>query len=187
MPNCDFYGLGDDFVHILEFVFEQPGWTIVESASRPDLPLRRFDSAPSVLAAFNLETEDAMLQLHAASAGGAISEHEIVFRPGAVAGLGRTTSQGWGLVQVYLRASPSGPIRPSHTNHNSEARARRWSSTLVERLGPVEAWDWREVERVSGRLNGFIRGHAASRSGGRAIMPIASAAVAGGRRLAPND
>jgi hypothetical protein len=188
MPNCDFYALGADFVRILEFVFEQPGWALVESASRPDRPLRHFDSARSVLAAFDLETEDAMLQLHAASTGGAIGEHRIVYRPQAVAGAGgRTDSEGWGLIQLDLRASPGGPIRPSHTNHNSEARARRWSATLDDRLGPVEAWGWREVERVSGRLNRFMRGYAATRAGSRAVLPVASLAVVAGRALAVND
>jgi hypothetical protein len=47
MPNCDFYAAGDDFCSILDFVFAQPGWTLVELASLPDQPLRRVERIPN--------------------------------------------------------------------------------------------------------------------------------------------
>jgi hypothetical protein len=186
VPNCDFYAAGDDFRRILDFVFAQPGWTLVELASIPDQPLRRFQSSDSLIAAFDLEQSDALMQLYTPDLAGGIIERPIVFRPGAVGDAkGRTDSAGWGLIQLFLSGGRDGNIRPSHTNHNSEARARVWEQTYRD-LGPVRAWNWTEVLRTSRRLNRHIRRIAVGKSGSRVILPEAAARVAGGARLSPN-
>jgi hypothetical protein len=187
MPNCDFYAAGDDFRSVLEFIFGQPGWTLVELASLPDRPLRRFDAADAVLEAYDLATSSAHLQLYTPTLGGDIVEHAITFRPGAMGeAKGRIVSEGWGLIQLYLEGEREGRVGLSHTNHNSEARARSWEQALLDGLGPVDAWDWSEVTRVSRRLNQHIRRIAASKAGSRPILPEAWARVTGGASLAPN-
>ena len=42
MPNCDFYAVDRHFAPILDFLFAQPGWVLIESSSRHDERLRRF-------------------------------------------------------------------------------------------------------------------------------------------------
>jgi hypothetical protein len=186
MPSCDFYALPDDVAEVVDFITSQPGWVLLESNSRPDQPLRHFGIAAAFLDAFDLTTEDAYLSLYSPSFGGALVEEHMDFSPGAVPGArGRTTARGWGLIQVYLLCPRNGQIRPSHTGHNSEARARRWES-VYESLGPASAWNWHEVDRASRRLNQFIRGRATSRAGSRVILPRAAAAVASGIPLAAN-
>jgi hypothetical protein len=187
MPNCDFYATGDDFVRILDFLFEQPGWILIESASRNDQPLRRFGSPSEVLGSVDLAIADAHLWLYAPALGGEVVERKVTYRAGAVAGaLGRTLAEGWGLIQLDLAAARDGSIRPSHTGHNSQARAHGWEATYLDRLGPVDAWDWLEVVRTSSRLNRFIRGLAMGKSGSRPILPMAATAVAQGAVLAAN-
>ncbi len=187
MPNCDFYAAGKDFRSILEFVFEQPGWTLVELASLPDQPLRRFDAADAVLDAYDLTTSDAPLQLYTPANGGAIVERSITFRPGAVGNAtGRTESAGWGLIQLYLEPERDGRIGLSHTNHNSEVRARSWEQAFSHELGPISAWNWTEVSRTSRRLNYYIRQSAVRKAGSRVILPEAAARVAQGASLSPN-
>jgi hypothetical protein len=186
MPNCDFYAAGDDFRIVLDFVFDQPGWMLVELASMPDQPLRSFESTRAVLDAYDLEQSDALLHLYAPELGGGIFERPITFRPGAVgAAKGRTSSEGWGLIQLYLSGGRDGLIRPSHTNHNSETRARSWEPMYPD-LGPVGAWDWPEVSRASGRLNRHIRRSAVQKSGSRVILPEAAARAAQGAELLLN-
>ena len=187
MPNCDFYATGEDFRSILDFVFAQPGWTLVELASIPDQPLRRFHSTDALLDAHDLERSGALMQLYTPDLGGGIIERPIVFHPGAMGDAkGRTDSEGWGLIQLYLSGERDGRIGLSHTNHNSEARARSLETTYAHGLGPVSAWNWTEVERASRRLNRHIRQTAVGRSGSRVILPQAGARVAQGTGLAPN-
>ena len=187
MPSCSFYATGDDFGRILDFIFDQLGWALVESASRHDLPLRHFTSRSDLTDAFDLAVTDAYLLLHAPSMGPAIMERSITFKPGYVPGArGRTDAEGWGLIQLYLMAPRKGLIRPSQTGHNSAARSHAWESTAGGRLGPVDAWDWREVERISARLNRKIRSLAVGKDGSRVILPAASAAVSLGASLALN-
>ncbi|MEA2612820.1 MAG: hypothetical protein QOI52_779 [Chloroflexota bacterium] len=187
MPNCDFYAAGADFHGILEFVFLQPAWTLVELASIPDHPLVGFDSPEDLMDAYDLGRSDVRLQLYAATMGGGIIERHIALNPGAVGDAkGRTDSEGWGLIQLYLSGERDGQIGLSHTNHNSEARARSWEETVRDRLGPVSAWNWTEVARISRRLNHHLRRTAVGRSGSRIILPHAAARVADGAQLAQN-
>jgi hypothetical protein len=186
MPNCDFYAAGSDFRLILDFVFAQPGWTLVETASRNDQPLRYFTSSEEVYRSYDIDRSGAHLFLYSPEMGGRIIERPIQFRPGAVPGAtGRTDSGGWGLIQLYLSAERDGHVGLSHTNHNSEARATAWARTYTG-AGPVTAWNWNAVERISRRLNHHIRRSAENRSGSRVILPEAAKRVAAGAVLEAN-
>ena len=181
MPNCDFYVVGDDTRSVLDFVFSQRGWALYELSSRPDSPLRKFDSTEAVTAVFDLPNTDVRFHLCAQEMGGRVREKRIVFKPGAVPGASfRFDSQGWGLVQLYFVAPRDGKLKASHTNHNSELRARRWEPTYADEPDRVDDWDWKAVERTSARLNRFIRGVALSKVGSRPVLPMAHRAHAQG-------
>jgi hypothetical protein len=182
MPNCDFYAAGDDFSALLDFIFAQPGWLLGERYSVPDQPLRRFHSTSEVLEAYDLSNSHALLFLYTPELGGSITERRIELRPGSMgAAKGRWEAQGWGLIDFQLEEERDGHIALSHTNHNSEARARRW-----EPGGDINSWNWAEVTRTSRRLNHYIRRISVSRSGSRVILPEAATRVAAGALLAPN-
>jgi hypothetical protein len=187
MPNCDFYAVDRDFAPIFDFIFAQTGWVVVESASREDEPLRRFHSTAEVFAAFDLAREAAHLMLYAPETGGSIREEQVGYRPGAVRGaMGRTDARGWGLVQLDLDPGSTDRVGLSHTNCNSESRARAWEDTLGDRLGPVDDWKMIEVKRVSERLNREIRRLGVRKEGSRAVLPLAAQRVAAGATLALN-
>jgi len=119
--------------------------------------------------------------------GSPVVEHPITFLPGAIPGAqGRIDAEGWGLIQLYLWAPRKGAIRPSHLGHNSRVRALKWETLYLDRLGTVDAWDWREVERISGRLSRFIRKSAVGNSGSRLILPSAARMLSDGATLALN-
>ena len=186
MPNCDFYAVDEDFVPILDFIFTQPGWILVESASRHDQPLRRFHSTVAVLSAFDLSQETAHLMLYAPETRGSVVERPVIFKPSAVRGaIGRTDAAGWGLIQFYLSPGSAERIGLSHTNCNSEYRARAWEGTLKD-LGPVDEWDMGVVKRVSERLNRRIRSLAVRREGSRPVLLMAAQRVTAGAALARN-
>jgi hypothetical protein len=120
--------------------------------------------------------------LHAGSMGPPVRARRIDFIPGAVGDAsGRWDAAGWGLIQLYFGHLDGRRLRPSHTNHNTEARARRWAGGDLADLGPVDAWDWREVARVSRRLIHRIRAMAVMTVGSRPVLPAAAQAVHGGR------
>jgi len=82
----------------------------------------------------------------------------------------RYTVVGWGLVQLYFRGKTQKGLESSHTNHNSEARAKKWAATYLDELGSPEQWNWSEVTRVSSKLNRYIRKCAVRKIGARPIL-----------------
>lgn len=184
MPNCDFYALAPDLVGVLDFVFEQPGWELVELSSLPDQELRTFRSAPEVIdgfASFHDVSRALHFQLYAATMGGRVASRRITFKPGAVPGAThRHTSEGWGLIQLYFGQLREGRLSNCHTNHSSERGARNWESTCAATMGPVDAWNWKEVTRISSRLNRFLQRTAVAKLHSRPILPAAAQAQSRG-------
>ena len=177
MPNCDFYALGTDLRTVIEFVFAQPGWQLVELCSEPDHDLREFRTLAELVATYPALAEQRTglhFQLYSESMGGSVRKHRVDFKPGVMGGATfRYDSMGWGLIQLYFGILRNGRLSPCHTNHNSERRAQTWALTEADELGPVAAWNWTEVTRISSRLNRFIRGNAKGKVGSRPIMPSA--------------
>jgi hypothetical protein len=184
VPNCDFYALATDLVCVLDFVFAQPGWSLLELASRHDQPLREFHATREVLDAyptFDLLETSLDFHLYCPSMGGQVFRRRIDFKAGAVPGATfRYDSEGWGLIQVYFGRVRAGRLSPCHTNHNSQRRAETWEPTSRGQLGPVAAWNWDEVVRVSGRLVRFVRGASVAKLGSRPILHAAQEARARG-------
>lgn len=178
MPNCDFYALAADCAAVLGFVFEQPGWTLVELASVPDQKLRTFRSTAEVRAAYPVGKRETHFQLHAPEMKGRVIARRINVNPGAVPGAThRYDAEGWGLIQLYFGAVRDGRLSRSHTNHNSLRRAQVWEPTVGGARDRVADWDFAAVTRISSRLNRFIRRLAVAKHGSVAILPAAHLAV----------
>lgn len=175
MPNCDFYAANDDVRLIVEFVLRETSCRIFELNSEPGRKLREF-SAFSQLAALRKRGTvwPPLLALWPMAAN-----ENVRVRRFTVATKGRPRSwreelEGWGLIQLYLGAVRGRSLSPSHTNHNTAARAAKWRSTYPE-LGKPSAWDFAAVTRESSRLNRFIRSIAVDRLGRRVVLPGAAA------------
>lgn len=170
MPNCDFYALEDDYRQVLDFVFAGLEVEVWDLSSELDEPLRRFSSSDEVLSTPQQQNCQWPITLHlyAPAAKGQFLIEETTLNTGQR----RSSSTGWGLIQLYLGAVKDGRLHSSHTNHNSEVRARNWSHTSSDSsLGDPGAWDWSEVTRVSRRLNYRIRRLGVRKEDGRAILP----------------
>jgi len=176
MPNCDFYALAPDLLEVLDFVFAQPGWRLVELTSQNDRSLRSFHCAREVLEGFPTfsELSSALhFQIYSETMGGAVTSRRITYNPGAVPGATfRHASQGWGLIQVYFGRLRDGGLSHCHTNHNSERRARHGESSCAD-MGPVDAWNWKEVSRTSSKLDRFVRRTAPGKLHSRPVLPAA--------------
>jgi len=185
LPNCDFYALGEDLHAVIGFVYSNPGWRLIELSSEPERELREFSSAVELFASYPEVGEQATslhLQLYCESMRGQVRHRRIDLNPGAIPGATfRYSSEGWGLIQLYFGILRDGRLAPSHTNHNSARRAAAWESLDRGRLGPVSAWDWDEVARISRRLNRFIHAAAKEKEGSRPVLPVAQLARSAGR------
>lgn len=185
MPNCDFYALPPDLLPVVEFIFDQPGWRLMELSSEPDRPLREFRRTRELLEAFPQLNDPSSslpihLQLYADAMGGSVLHRRIELNPGAVPNAThRYASEGWGLIQLYLELPRQEALRACHTNHFTEAGARKWE-TASDPRGPVAAWNWAEVMRTSSRLNRFVRSRATRKLGSRPVLNAADVAEAAG-------
>ena len=63
---------------------------------------------------------------------------------------------GWGVIYVFFGGVHARTITESWLTHNSEKRAHKWEDAYLRRFGPVSAWDWAELERVSRKLRYHI-------------------------------
>ncbi|CAM3297007.1 hypothetical protein KIPE111705_00440 [Kibdelosporangium persicum] len=175
MPNLDFYATGEDWSAVLEAVFELGSFRVFEAYSAPDHELREFHAATEIPEG----RAGRHLQLLVIGAGPDPVAKRIDVLPGTLGDATfRYCCEGWGLVQLQ-HGVPDGTreLRWSHTNHNTEKRARAWSGTL-SRLGDPAEWDWRAITSASGRLNRAVRRMAVSKIGSHPVLPHAARFIA---------
>ena len=155
---------------------------MLESYSVPGKGLRRFKTLQEVLEVFDgascLSVE---LMLYSPSMRGRYRISRIDLKTKVFAATPwRETIEGWGLIQLSLRGVREGALPPSHTNHNTEARALKWAPTYPD-SPPVAEWDFTEVTKVSRRINTHIRDTlAVARTGSRLILAGAQALLQSG-------
>ena len=180
MPNCDFYAAGADLDALLAYVFGLPDARVWEHYSPYNTELTEFHSVEEIKRRYPLGAPQGtacsvLLQLQPVAARGDVRTNRISLDPRRCNGATyRYALEGWGLIQLQLGGvGPRGLVQ-SHTNHNTRKRALTWEAQCLDRLGRVDAWDWREVTRVSSKINRYIRGHlAVDRVGSRPVLPQA--------------
>jgi hypothetical protein len=189
VPNLDFYAVGADFDAVLDYVFRDCACRVFESYSPPGEEIAEFYSTAEVSARYPIGTcrssgASVLLQLVPPSATALFSIRRVALSPDVdQRHTVRYAVAGWGLIQLYLGGEGPHGLVASHTNHNTESRARRWQD-LHRELGSVENWNWPEITRVSSGFNRFIRTKlAVSRIGSRPVLPNASEAISKGAQL----
>ncbi len=190
MPNCDFYAAGEDLTQVLDFVFSVGDCRVFESYSPFDEELAEFNSTTAVRSRYPLghctgNAPSVLLSLWLVRASAEVRPHRVSLDSTKCNGATfRFTLEGWGLIALQLGGESPNGLVVSHTNHNSEARARKWASTYEDTLGDVSSWDWREVSRVSTRLNRYIRARlAVSKIDNRVVLPQAARLIAEGAEV----
>ncbi len=186
MPNLDFYAAQADFDQVLALAFASNDFRVYESYSPFGEPLVEFHdvaelkqrhpvgqcaaNGPSVLLALCPAESSALLRIE-----------RIALSPERCNGhTFRERCSGWGVIQLQLGGQGPAGLVHSHTNHNSEARARHWHQTCPQ-LGDPGLWDWRRVAALSRTLNRHIAsGLACAKVGSRPVLPAASQLLAQG-------
>ena len=192
MANLDFYATREDQLALLEFVLKDARCRVFESYSRFDMELREFKRPAEIDQAYNLATcgskppnHTALLQLLAPDVSTNVNIRRIELDKRRVKeGSFRFCLEGWGLIQLYLGSVGHLKISCSHFGHNSEARARNWEPNLIQSLGPVDAWDWKELEHASRRIRYHIsRRLSQAKTGSRPVLRDAETSRGAGYEL----
>ena len=177
MPNCDFYALRADAIQVMQFVFEETNCQVYESYSALDEELRQFKSVNEVFEVYDRckPRPEIILQLYSNDMGGRLNIRRFQLDSKRVGpNVWRSTTEGWGLIQLYLRGSDDTGIHVSHTNHNTEKRAVAWEPACLDQLGPTATWNWKTVTAISNKINRHIRTRlAVSKAGSRVLLPHA--------------
>jgi hypothetical protein len=189
VPNCDFYAAPGDFEPVLRFVFEGMGCRVFEAYSRFDHDLREFSCWEELVENTDLKLGDCsnsklscFLMLWPFKASDQVRIRRIELNTTARLGKHRYTVEGWGLISLQLGGKAEMELHPSHTNHNSENRARKWADTYKDTMGDPSTWNWDIVTRVSLKLNRRIRSLATAKIRSRPVLPAAKDALDAGAR-----
>ena len=179
MPHLAFYATSDDVELIMAFVLQE--CRVFERYSVPDSPLRSLASPLEVRDAFDQRGPGGLgLMLYSPSMKGEFIVERLELKPNATPGKSwRERISGWGLIQMELTGLRGATLGPSFTNHNTESRARAWEQTYPQ-LPSVRAWDFREVTRISRRINRHIASAGIRKDGPRPILPAADAMAKAG-------
>ncbi|MCP4371772.1 MAG: hypothetical protein GY797_27185 [Deltaproteobacteria bacterium] len=185
MPNCDFYAVGNDIDRIFEFVFNDLDCRIFESYSPFEMDIVEFKSLDDLNRRYSLgmckkRNYSALLQMWPINASSKVFFKRIELDPKKCNGATfRYRMNGWGLIQLYVGGISELGIIHSHTNHNSEKRAHKWAGTYDD-MGSPEEWDWKEVTRISSKLNRQIRKLSVNKIGSKPILQYAEKQLSNG-------
>jgi cell wall assembly regulator SMI1 len=177
VPNLDFYAVGADRSAVLDVVFGLDVFRAFEDYSGPDEELREF-TAPDEVPATRVRQ---LLMLYVVGSGPEPVLRRIDLRPGNTLGDAsfRYRCEGWGLIQLDFGSvvDNGSELTRSHTNHNAEKRAMKWSE-VASGAGDPAQWDWSLITRTSSKLNRLIRGSAVRKIGPWPVLPEATRLIA---------
>ena len=181
MPYCDFYAASGDFEPMLQFIFDDLHCRVLEAYSGFDKDLREFSSFDELVKSNNLGNcsngaLSCFLMLWPVEASDQVRIRRIKLNPSSGLGTHRHVAEGWGLISLQLGGLQKMGLHPSHTNHNTEKRAMKWSDTPEHSMGDPMAWNWNVVTRTSNKLNRRIRSLAVAKVGSRSVLPAAKKA-----------
>lgn len=179
MPNCDWYGIDEDHLAILDFLFGNGECEIYESYSKIGQTLRNFQTTSEVLAEFDhtivsKKKWNALdLKLRVIDCSPAFEMRKVNLDSKANSKPShRFSASGWGLVSLSLCCDADGLLRSSHTNHNTENRATTWAG-IEDSANGVKDWDFRGIQKFSSKLNRFIRKQGIAKISSRVVLPKA--------------
>jgi len=185
MPSFQFYAAPPDRESVVAFALDSLACRVFEAYSAYDAPLRELETSELASLRAAGGVQDYQLAVWSPAFRAEPKRRRIEFAAGAVSGHShRFALEGWGLVHLQFTAIQNDTLSPSRLAFNSEARARKWESTEITRLGAIAAWDWTAVADIARRLRNHIARTAVAKAGARPVLPGAYERVREGLVLA---
>ena len=152
--NYDFFASGNDVINILDSIFNDTDLILYQLDSGDGLEIKSFQNTENVLKNYNSQKNlnSTHFQLWSPRFKGDLVIRKINLDPKYCKGhTFRYSTEGWGLIQLYFGGLRGDRLEKSHLGHQSEKRATTWEETS-KHLGPVNNWDWKEVESTARKL-----------------------------------
>ena len=186
--NYDFFAALEDKKQVLNFVFNDLHLKVYDVYSALGQELNEYKNTDEIINSFRIETEahlEILLHLWSPDFGGGVESEKITLDPRSCKGhTFRFSSEGWGLIQLYLGGVTSGFLKPCHLGHNSQKRALAWENT-IKRTSRVDDWNWKNIEQISRKLKYHIHNRLALRKEqAYGILPGADSLERSGIQLA---
>ena len=162
----DFYADKTDKLEILEFIFKETDLIFYDLSSPFGQEICEYKSVVDISEKFDLVSGDKFavsFQLWSPRHKGQPIFRKIDLDPKLCNGHDfRYSTDGWGLIQLYLSGLKNNELNQSHIGHFSEKGASKWEETNSFN-GLVSAWDWSEIQLTSRKLKYHIDNKLATR------------------------
>lgn len=164
--NYDFFADKTDKLEIIKFIFHKTDLQIYDMSSPYGQEIFRYTSVEEIASKFDLINGDKFaltFQLWAPIHKGHPLFKKIDLDPKRCNGhLFRYTTEGWGLIQLYLGGLKNNELNQSHIGHFTEKQALKWEGANPFN-GPVKNWAWSEIQQTSQKLRSQIHNKMAIR------------------------
>ena len=183
----DFFADKSDKINLLDFIIAETDLKIYDLASPYGQEISIYNSTSEIASQFDLENggqSSITFQLWTEEFGGEVLFRKVNLDPKCSKGYTfRYSTDGWGLMQLYLGGIQNNVLFPSHIGHYNKDAALKWEGKNHFN-GMVDKWNWKKVEKASRRIRNHIhRKMALSRIGSYGILPGAEQLSASGIKL----
>jgi hypothetical protein len=147
-------------IEILEFIFKETDLRVFDLSSSYGQEICEYKSVDEVTKKFDLVNGDKFavtFQLWSPKFKGDILFRKVTLDPKHCNGHSfRYSTDGWGLIQLYLGGIKHDKQNESHIGHFNEKGALDRESTTTFN-GKVSNWDWTEIQKTSRTLKQKIQ------------------------------
>ena len=153
--NYNFFASKADKLEVLDFIFNETDLQIYDCASLYEREICEYKKSEEILAKFDLDNGDNFantFQLWSPRHKGKPIFNKINLDPKRCKGSTfRYSTEGWGLIQLYLGGIKKNELYHSHIGHFNEKGALKWEYTNKVN-GLISSWDWTEISKTSRKI-----------------------------------
>jgi len=164
--NYNFFADKADKLEILEFIFKETDLRVYDLGSPYGQEICQYNTVEEISSKFDLENGDKFavtFQLWTPRHKGKPIFRKVELDPKHCKGhTFRYTTEGWGLIQLYLGGLKNNELKHSHIDHWNEKGALKWENTNHVNE-PVSSWDWTEIQATFRKLKYHILNKLATR------------------------
>jgi len=151
----DFFAAEEDKIKLLSYIFTETDLRIFDLSSAYGEDIKEYKTVEDISAQFDLRNETSgsiCFQLWSPIFQGKPVYKRIELDPKRCKGhTFRFSTEGWGLIQLYLGGIKDAYLKHSHIGHFNEKGALRWEP-FNKTNGRVNAWDWQAIQKTSSHL-----------------------------------
>jgi len=151
----DFFADEADKIEFLNYIFKETDLQIFDLDSPYGEKVKEYKEIADIMSCFDLKNEancSVHFQLWSPQFKAEPNFRKIELNPKYCKGhTFRFSTEGWGLIQLYLRGVNGAYLSHSHIGHFNKKGALKWEGINLTN-GKVGLWDWKAIQKVSSHL-----------------------------------